>query len=107
MGTIPPKVRIGHFTFSLAFMDKGSAKAAAAFGWTENGMLQIRVEEGLADSLTADTLIHELIHAMYFAYCWPKEGMTEEQVSSVMPGAWLRLWMDNPELTEWFGSLSL
>lgn len=66
------------------------------YGLCEDDKQQITVRAGMQVESWADTVIHEITHAIDFNM---KLGLTERQVHCIGSGLWAIL-VDNPELTQ-------
>lgn len=100
----PATIRILHLDFELRFADKIFFDAAKAYGYCDKERLIIIVQEKLRPALTADTTLHECLHAMHFAVgC--EEEMTQETIALQFAGPLCMLIRDNPELIAWLESL--
>ncbi len=65
-------------------------------GLCEDDKQQISIRKGMPIESWADTVIHEVTHAIDFNL---KLGLTERQVHCIGSGLWAML-ADNPELTQ-------
>lgn len=77
---------------------ESSLRIVAGFCRVENG--DIAVDMAMSPDAQAATLVHELIHAMFYAGNLPSEELTEEQVCCGLEMPLLRLLRDNPALIQ-------
>lgn len=99
---IPKDLWILHLRFAVAIVDRDTAlDAASAYGWTSKSKLAITICDELPPGLAADTLMHEAIHAMVFAYGLDFP-LSEEILAKWIPGAMAKLFHDNPEFLTWW-----
>lgn len=49
-----------------------------------------------------DTVLHEVTHAIYWAYVIEDKD-EEERIVTTMARAWTQVWRDNPDLLGWLG----
>ena len=52
-----------------------------------------------------DTLLHELNHAVYWAYGMEDEDK-EERIVGTMATAWAQIFRDNPEFVAWIAAVT-
>lgn len=98
MKGLPASVRVGAYDFAIVAApthDLGNA-----LGDFVLGARRIRLQDDLAGALLADTLLHEITHAI-----WNVGGLSgeaaEEQVAQVMGAYWAQVYRDNPKLIAW------
>lgn len=94
---LPAVVQVGHFRVAIK---AGVPRVANEMGWFDSDTLTIHYKEGLPPALLADVVLHEAIHAIFFAYGIPKK-LKEERVALSLSGPILILLRDNPKLVEW------
>ncbi len=70
-------------------------------GWIDPAALIIYYVEGMPLSQEADTIFHEILHAVYEAMAL-KDGETdEERIVRAFTTGILNVWKDNPQLFAW------
>lgn len=73
------------------------------FTWEKGNML-IKVDPNLSDSMTADTALHELLHALYYLVpIMKKDG--EERTVTALATHLTTTFAENPEFTKWYLNL--
>jgi len=107
----PKKVRIGVHTYSIEWDLEGDAEF---IGETSNAKLSIRIRPDLAFSMAQETLLHEILHAVW--YCSSvrlnaaidasfggrsNEFDPEEHVIDCIDGLLLQVLQDNVKLAAW------
>jgi len=99
--SLPCSVRVGPYDFRLETMSNREAVGANAFGMFSQSEACIKLHSGLVSAaLAIDTLIHEITHAIYWAY-HIHERDDEERTVSIMGTAWAQIYRDNPWLLAW------
>lgn len=95
---MPTSIRVGHLTVTVSEdLPKGNDDEQGEF---DDNTCRIRLLPGQAPAVKADTLCHEIVHAIYFAFGLKKE-MKEERVARQLTGPILLVARDNPELVAW------
>lgn len=100
MSSPPTTIRILHLNWGLAFVDPAVAEQADAYGWTDKVRQKIFVSASLRPRMTAEVVLHEVLHAI-FASCGIPDEITEEQACSMLSGPLLLVMLENPELQAW------
>jgi hypothetical protein len=95
----PTTVDIGPHTYSVVLVPSGILKDANRAGQCNVQALVISVDAAQARSQVADTLLHEITHAILEAVGLDED--TEERVASAMGPGLLALLRDNPALVRW------
>lgn len=101
----PPKnIRVLHFEFRLEFVEQRIADAAEKYGWCDKQNQILTIATGQRPRLMADTVFHELFHAIHFAVgC--EDSLTEEQICRQFSGPLVSVLRDNPQLFFWLNYL--
>ena len=97
MRALPSKVRVGPFDLNLVIAPNHADYHGRFFSST----LTIELENAPANGFMAvDTLLHELGHAIRWAFhLKPHHG--EEHLVTLTATAWTQIFRDNPWLTPW------
>lgn len=98
---LPSSIRVGVYDFTL---EKWSAnRAAGAQRWGEFSTCEMRISIQI-DMPTrikaADTLLHEVGHAVYWAFGVVDDDK-EERIVNLASTGWLCVYRDNPWLLDW------
>jgi hypothetical protein len=98
---MPKLVRIGPFDFEIVTWTSLESNAARRYGEcsTQEQKLRICREMSSCEKLV-DTVLHEVLHAIFWAYSI-EDGFNEEQTVTRISTAFLSLFRDNPELLLW------
>ena len=89
------KLKIVGKTYDVQFV--AAEELPKDYGECNNETQTIKIRTDTHQETQADVLLHEVIHAVEFAF---NAGMTERQVHSLATGL-LSVFYDNPELIEW------
>ena len=95
--SLPQSVRVAAFDIAIIAWPHTAAAAAAKFGEFSSLELCIRVDASVAPIKLIDTLIHEINHAIYWAY-GIDDADKEERLVATMATAWTQIYRDNPAL---------
>ena len=98
---LPPSIRIGPHDFRLEKLNCHAANVRGIWGECAIQEFTIRVQENIPRSIKAvDTLIHEINHAIWWAYKLDDEDKQERIVATMATG-WTQVYRDNPWLIDW------
>jgi len=97
---LPDKLRIGPYDYKVVVVDK-ITEDKEAWGLFEQGKLSITLSNDQANKLfAADTLLHEVLHAIY-ANTGIQALTPEEGVCSAMATGIIQVLRDNPKFRTW------
>lgn len=96
---VPSKVKVAAFDIAIKMWTHKEASSIQRFGEFSNLEQCIRIDETLNDIKIVDTLIHEINHAIYWAYSIDDEDK-EERIVGMFAGAWTQVFRDNLELLD-------
>ena len=96
---LPSKVRIACFDVKVEDWNYISANANHAFGEFSVNEQLIRIDTTINRMLIVDSFIHEINHAIYWAYGIDDKD-EEERIVSTMATGWTQVYRDNPEVLE-------
>jgi len=97
----PAHVRVGHLLYRVKVRSKKIyVRGKQANGYCHNQKQVIVLWSKLPLGFLADIFLHEVIHAMFCAYSWNNK-LKEEDIATLLPGALLKFFMDNPEAIQW------
>lgn len=96
---LPDSLRIGPFEIQVMPWNPMSAASSRRYGEFSSMEQVIRVDPNAGKIKTCDTLLHEVLHAIYWVYTIDeKDG--EERTVAMLSTALLQVFMDNPDLRE-------
>jgi hypothetical protein len=107
--TFPQKVKVGHVRYTLR-VEKGLASIAGATGTCGEDTQLILVDDQVGPDQERDTVLHELLHAIFFASnvksILPGDDTKELEEKLILSTATrlLELLRDNPKLVEYLTS---
>lgn len=99
--SLPAFVRVGPYDIALTPMggiDTYARRAVGQFSARELTISYAREAPSKVDAL--DTLLHEINHAIFWAYRIYDEDKEERTVGTFATG-WTQVYRDNPWLLEW------
>ncbi len=99
---LPSSIRVGCADVTVIVWT--ALGAAGARRWGEWSAIEqvIRIQENMPSGPRAvEAVLHEVLHAIWWAYSMPEEKLAEEQTVSILGAAMTALWRDNPALLAW------
>jgi hypothetical protein len=97
MTALPSSIRVGYRDYDLVVVSPLNAEAEGAFGRHSSTACRIEVRTDTKPAETADTLIHETLHAV-----WNVAGLqakdSEERIVTSLAHQLTQVIRDNPEL---------
>ena len=107
MQKLPEVVRIGPFDFRIIHWTHHQASSVSRYGECSSIEQAIRLQTDMPSRYKGvDTFLHEVCHAIYWAYGILDDDK-EERIVSVLATAMSALYRDNPWLTSWIQSAKL
>ena len=100
---LPPSVKVGPWVYRVETWHTHYANSRGRYGECEHQTRTIRVDSSYGPIQTAETLLHELLHAVWSAWRVQDADDEERTVSSLALGL-TALWIDNPGLLAWFAA---
>ena len=98
---LPAAIRVGPFDFAVERMNPHDAASRRLWGQFSLIEQVIRVQVDIPSPIKAvDTVLHEIGHAIYWAYGIEDQDK-EERIVAVFGTAWTQVWRDNPALLAW------
>jgi hypothetical protein len=101
--TLQKSVRVGHCDFAFEMMTPREATAADQFGHCDYENLAIRLAPGQPSQQLANTVVHEIGHAILRLFGVADNAPEEEYVTNGANG-WCGVIRDNPELMKWLSA---
>lgn len=101
IAALPDRVRIGPYDFSIKRMTAEEGNSRQRWGECSTALQQMTVQDSFPTAIqAANTLLHEVCHAIHWAY-GIEDGDKEERMVGVMGTALTALHRDNPWLAGW------
>lgn len=100
---LPREVRVGIHRYKIIEMSPAEATAHGVLGLISTATQTIHLATYRGPAETADTLVHEIIHAICRSFNLPKEGVTEENTVIAISNGLVRVAQDHPDLWDWIG----
>jgi hypothetical protein len=90
----PASVKIGVHKYKIKYVSK--IFESEDLGRTDNDVALLLVRDGLAPAMERDTLLHEMLHAIWYVSGLDanKEGIEEVYISALTP--WLMMVLTDP-----------
>jgi len=96
---VPKKIKIGHYIFDVCNMTKDLRKHGEVFGVCDQTKQKIHIDVTATPAVLRDTLLHEIMHGVYWMFNLEDENKEEKIVSSLATGL-LAVFRDNPEVAK-------
>jgi hypothetical protein len=98
MAEMPKSIRIGYRDYAVEHWPTNIATASNRLGECDRMNFVIRVREDMNPQLTAEVLLHEVIHAVWEMGCMgdPPSG-DEERCVNILGNQLTQVWRDNPK----------
>ena len=100
----PDVVRVMGRNYVVLFEDD-SLLGTENLGLCNNHQFIIVIKDGQHPIEEADTLLHEILHAIWYCMSVSMGGADEEQIVRRLASGMLSVMMDNPELLKYFQSI--
>lgn len=100
----PEHVRVMGRDYLIVYEDS-SVLGTDNLGRCHNNACVIGIQEGQHPIEEADTILHEILHAIWYCMSISEGGADEESVVRRMASGQLQVYMDNPHLLAYFTSL--
>lgn len=97
MSAFPKSVKVAAFDFKIEPWTAIQAHSSRKYGECSVEEFTIRIQENLDHFKAIDSLMHEIGHAIYWAYSIEDEDK-EERVVSTFGTAWTQVFRDNPDV---------
>lgn len=102
--SLPSSIRVAAFDIEIRQWTAHDGDDRGCFGEFSARQQSIRVDESLKPQKLLDTTLHELNHAVWWAYNLDDEDK-EERVVATYATAWVQIWRDNPEFLKWMNDM--
>ena len=100
MNSLPTTVKIGWCDYKIVEWDAREASAARRFGETCSITKIIRIDVIHGPPQTAETLLHEIMHAIYSIWTIGKDD-DEERIVTLSTGGLATVMRDNASVFGW------
>jgi len=100
MAKLPEVIRVGPYDIQVEVWTHQQACAAQKYGEFCALELTVRVDGSMPHWQMVDSLLHELGHAIWWAYS-VQRGDEEERIVAIMALAWAQIFRDTPALLPW------
>lgn len=102
--TMPKTIRVGNLTYKVYAQRSVQMDMMQCMGVCLLDKSEIWVSPDLHDQMLAETLLHEVIHAIHANFDLT-DDCNEERYTLLTARGIAQLWYDNPKLIEWFGGV--
>ena len=99
--TLPTHIKVGPFDFAVLPISQDLGRRLREDGDFDGDC--IHVTKGQRGPALADTVLHELLHAVFATFCLKDED-DEERIVSAMATGIVGILRDNPKFGKWLAS---
>lgn len=99
---LPPYAKVGHRKYKIESYTAQIASADQRYGFCDLSNAIIKVDAQYGIEKARDTLLHEILHAIYYEWGLQDEDK-EERIVSQYGTALTQVMCDSPELRTWLG----
>ena len=104
--SLPASVRVGPFDYRIVDWSPADANANNAMGECYHSALRISLRADLLPAKKAQTLIHEILHAIWLVGSVDQAGDNEERLVTNLAHHLAQVIRDNPDLMLWLSAAS-
>lgn len=98
---LPKRIRVAAFDIELVTRSMAWSYQSNRWGEFDTAAQQINLQpEFPTGAKMVDTVLHEIGHAIYWAFGLA-DADQEERIVMTMATAWTQIWRDNPKLLAW------
>lgn len=100
----PKSVRVGCYDIAIEIMNDNDADVAGVMGFIIPNRQVIRLRANAPAQQTANTFIHEVMHAIHYVYGVGDDD-DEEMFTTQSANGLCAFWQDNPKACQWWQRL--
>lgn len=100
---LPAAVKVGYKTYRIVEMSDVESDQHRASGQTMHILGRMTINLGMGTREAAETLLHEIMHAVWSIWKMPHKDIEEEPAVSSLAAGLATVWRDNPEVLAWIG----
>lgn len=97
---LPPFVKVGYRRYKIVEWNPSQAVSADRYGECDHTMHEIRLTLMHGWTKAANTLLHEILHAVWAMQALHDKDEEERYVTSFANGL-CSVWSDNPDVIRW------
>jgi len=94
---LPDKIKVAGYDIKIINWHPLQAGNVQRYGEFSSHLLEIKIDMSASDGRVLDILLHEIYHAVYWAYDIQDEDK-EERIVNVFSTAMNQVYLDNPDL---------
>lgn len=96
---LPKAISVGYRTYGVNPLEMADHEMTEKYGWCDKANNQIYVYTGSEPMVVADTLLHEILHAVWF-YMGLDDKHDEEAVVNRLATGFTTVLYDNPDIVD-------
>lgn len=101
LAALPQAIRVGPYDFAVGLLPEGDEN----YGLFSPNEMTIRVRPDVPSVVhVIDTVLHEIMHAIFWAYLL-READDEERTVGTLATGWTQVYRDNPGLVRWLAEV--
>jgi len=97
----PSKIRIGPYDWKVSYYGLEEYDLRRKYGHTDRFNIKMEICDATQDQCTADTVIHEVLHAIWFSKGISGDKADEEDIVTPLATGLAQVIRDNPDLIKW------
>lgn len=102
LAKLPDSIRVGPYDVEIEKIDVLRAMAEGNYGRFSSVTVVIGIQWGASSvHRLVETFLHEVFHAIWWAYNVEDEGANQEKLAILSGTAWMAVHRDNPWLALW------
>lgn len=103
--SLPKTLKVAAFDIVVEEWHPHAATGEQKYGIFSSYTMTIKVDCSVPTCKVLDTFLHEIFHAIYWAYSIEDEDK-EERIVNCLGTAWAQVLRDNPLLVEWLSAVT-
>lgn len=103
-GGMPASVKVGYRTYRIELWSEQQAQDEDSDGECDHDAGVIRLDPLMDAQKAGNTLLHEIIHAVWYVWSMPEENIAEEFAVDALTNGLATVMRDNPGLFGWMES---
>ena len=100
----PKRIRIINLSWRSEYVDRSISTVSESLGWCDYDEQTISLFEEQTNESMADTFLHEILHAVFYAMGIDESSDEENTIRRVSTGLCC-VWSANPSAFRWWQSL--
>jgi hypothetical protein len=100
---LPKSIKVAYKTYQIVELTDVESEQHRASGQTMHLLGRITINLGTGTREAAETLQHEILHAVWSLWKISRDGVKEEDAIGPLACGLSTVWRDNPDVLAWIG----